>query len=105
VRDFDQLVSARASESKPVLKASLETSRHHGYSSCLISFQRRRNAYSDQPCESVTQPPRMRRSQCRDADVAFTSASIRLNATRAAPTWDAKARCWAGVGSNANRYA
>jgi hypothetical protein len=47
----------------------------------------------------------MRRSQCRDADVAFTSASIRLNATRAAPTWDAKARCWAGVGSNANRYA
>jgi hypothetical protein len=98
-----QLPNARARPSNPVLNASFDTCGHHRYSSCLISFHRRRNAANDQPWGSVTQPPNRHCSHWRASRVVFTSASIRLNATRAAPTWDANARRCAGVGSNANR--
>jgi hypothetical protein len=44
-------------------------------------------------------------SACRWSMTAFTNARPQLNAYRCPPQCDRNAASWAGVGSNANRYA
>ncbi|MFC7760505.1 hypothetical protein ACFQY4_22595 [Catellatospora bangladeshensis] len=56
-RDADQLPSARAKPSSPVLKASFEHCPHHGTTCGLAVFQARRNAGRDQPSAGVSCSP------------------------------------------------
>jgi hypothetical protein len=53
-RESDQLVSARASWSRPVLYASFEHSRHHGATCGLAAFQFRRSAGRFHPIDGVS---------------------------------------------------
>ena len=107
VLESDQFFNATTRFARPDEYASFEFSAHHGATSPLAMFHARRNAGSDHDTDGVNSSPARPydRSASRWDRFAFTRAKPQLNATRAAPQCDDRARTCDGVGSNANRYA